>query len=112
LSFLSDFDEITRMRTPDFSDRSKRSDRLVHLVYPKPKKSIEAGRRIEMACEMAEAGVRMMEEKIRREHAGMGAEEVARRLQAWLCQRPGAEHGDGVGRYSPCPSQKYIRGGN
>jgi hypothetical protein len=57
-----------------------------------------AAQRFELACEMAEAGVMMMRQKIRREHPELTSKQVDRRLQAWLLCRPGAEHGDAVGR--------------
>jgi hypothetical protein len=47
---------------------------------------------------MFELGTEMMRQKLRREHPDADEEEIRSRYLAWLHDRPGAEHGDGVGR--------------
>jgi len=70
---------------------------------------MDAGRRLELACEMAEAGVMMMRAKICREHPALASEEVTRRLHEWLLERPGAVYGDGVGRPTYVQGDKADR---
>ena len=49
-------------------------------------------------CEMAEA---MMRQNLRRRHPGLDGVGIERKLVEWRLRRPGAEHGDGVGRPIP-----------
>lgn len=58
--------------------------------------------RLEAALEMAELGVEMMREQLRRLHPENSPEEIGRRLNDWLRERPGAQWGDaeGIGRGS------------
>ncbi len=44
------------------------------------------------------AGVRLMEQNLRRKHPGASDEEIRERVGAWLQERPGAEFGDCEGR--------------
>lgn len=46
---------------------------------------------------MHEDGVALMRQNLRRRHPEATPEEVEELLAAWLRERPGAEHGDGVG---------------
>lgn len=54
--------------------------------------------RLMQTFDLFEAGVSMRRAALRREHPGADEDEIERRLRAWLATRPGAEHGDGVGR--------------
>ena len=54
--------------------------------------------RLRTAFELCEMGESMRRAQLRREHPGVGDEEIERLLVAWLLTRPGAEHGDGWGR--------------
>jgi hypothetical protein len=36
--------------------------------------------------------------RLEREHPDASSAEISRLLDSWLASRPGAEHGDGVGR--------------
>lgn len=54
--------------------------------------------RLRMALAMFEDGVALMRQNLRRAHPEASDEEIEQRLGAWLRERPGAEHGDGVGR--------------
>ena len=40
----------------------------------------------------------MKRQTLRRSHPQASAEEIEQRLQQWLLDRPGAEHGDSPGR--------------
>ncbi len=50
--------------------------------------------------ELAEA---QMRQRLRRKHADASEEEIDSMVGAWLLRRPGAEHGDAVGRPIPWP---------
>ena len=43
----------------------------------------------------------MMRQNLRRRYPDLDGEAIERRLDEWRRQRPGAEHGDGVGRSIP-----------
>ncbi len=62
-----------------------------------------AARRLRLALEMYEAGVAMRRRTLRREDPDASEREIAERLNAWLQTRPGAEHGDAVGRPGTWP---------
>ncbi len=57
----------------------------------------EAGKRILLAAEMADAGVTMMRESLKRRFPDESEEQITARLHQWLLTRPGAEFGDGPG---------------
>ena len=48
--------------------------------------------------DLFETGVAMKRQSLRRDHPGASDEEIDRRLQEWLLDRPGAKHGDSPGR--------------
>ena len=50
-----------------------------------------------MALDLHEAGVGVMRQKLRRDNPGLDEAAVERLLHAWLCERPGARHGDAEG---------------
>ena len=58
----------------------------------------ELGQRLELAFDLFEAGEQIMRQNLKRRHPTADLEEIERRLMEWLCRRPGAEMGDGVGR--------------
>lgn len=53
--------------------------------------------RLRQALRLHEEGVKLMRENLRRRHPDLPDEEIERRLNVWLSERPGAEHGDGEG---------------
>jgi hypothetical protein len=57
--------------------------------------------RLRIALDLHDAGVEMMRQNLRRRHPGASEQEIERLLVAWLHERPGAEHGDAVGRPRP-----------
>jgi hypothetical protein len=63
----------------------------------KPKEELIAARfQTTLALfEMAEA---MLRQKLRREYPEASEAEIEAHVREWLERRPGAEHGDGVGR--------------
>lgn len=62
-----------------------------------------------IALELFEEGVRIMEQNLRREHPDATDEEIDERLRAWLAHRPGAEHGDCVGRPLEWPLRRRSK---
>lgn len=65
-----------------------------------------AAQRLNVCFDMFEFGTEMMRQKLRREHPDAGEEEMRTRYLAWLHDRPGAEHGDGVGRPASWPRRR------
>ncbi len=58
---------------------------------------LPAEERLRIALEMADLGIAMMRENLRRRHPGESDDEIERRLVEWLHTRPGAEFGDAEG---------------
>lgn len=59
--------------------------------------STDEAARLRTALALFDDGVALMRQNLRRAHPEASGEEIERRLRSWLRQRPGAEHGDGVG---------------
>jgi hypothetical protein len=57
-----------------------------------------AADRLRTALELVDLAERMLRAKLRRDHPRMSAAEIERRIDDWYLRRPGAEHGDAVGR--------------
>ncbi|MBI4612040.1 MAG: hypothetical protein HY720_00355 [Planctomycetes bacterium] len=57
-----------------------------------------AAERLRLALDLFDSGVAIMRQKLRRELPEADEAEIEKRLGAWLQERPGAEHGDSVGR--------------
>jgi hypothetical protein len=55
------------------------------------------------SLDLFEYGCAMMRENLRRAHPGADDARIDALLIAWLRTRPGAEHGDGVGRPGTWP---------
>lgn len=56
--------------------------------------------KLRAALELHEVGVAVMRQNLRRRHPDAPHSRIEQLLAAWLRTRPGAEHGDGVGRVS------------
>lgn len=54
--------------------------------------------RLRLAFDLFSAGEALMRQNLRRRWPQANAAEIEARLSAWLSERPGAEHGDAVGR--------------
>ena len=52
---------------------------------------------VEEACELFEVGLRLVEQRFRRDHPDASESEVGKRLTEWMLARPGAPDGDCVG---------------
>jgi hypothetical protein len=61
--------------------------------------------RLALTLELFEFGVEMMAANLRRRYPGATPDEIERHLEAWLAERPGAEHGDGSG--VPVPLARF-----
>jgi len=61
-------------------------------------------KRMQVAFELYEAAQVIMRQNLRRRYPDLSPDEIEQRLIAWRHHRPGAEHGDGVGR--PIPKEK------
>jgi hypothetical protein len=59
--------------------------------------------KLQLAFEMHELGCAMMRQNLLRRYPGETEAERERRFVAWLQTRPGAEHGDALGRSRPLP---------
>jgi hypothetical protein len=57
--------------------------------------------RLRQTFDLFEAGVSMKRAALRREHPDADADEIERLLRTWLGTRPGARHGDAIGRQRP-----------
>ena len=57
-----------------------------------------AAQRLRLALDLYAAGEAMMCQTLRRKHPELDDAGIERLLVDWLRQRPGAEHGDAVGR--------------
>lgn len=57
-----------------------------------------ARERLRTALRLHDDGVALMRQNLRRRRPDASEEQIERELLAWLATRPGAEHGDGVGR--------------
>ncbi|MGH3930338.1 MAG: hypothetical protein ACRDTF_10220 [Pseudonocardiaceae bacterium] len=57
--------------------------------------------RLRTALDLADTGVSMMRQNLRRAHPGMPPEYIDQLLNEWLGNRPGAERGDCPGPFRP-----------
>ena len=60
-------------------------------------------RRLRSAFDLQRFGIAMMRQNLVRRHPAETEAEIDDRLRAWLRARPGAEHGDAVGRPGSWP---------
>lgn len=58
-------------------------------------------KRLQVAFDLFATAQQLMRQNLRRRHPDLDEAEIERRLVAWRHHRPGAEHGDGVGRVIP-----------
>jgi hypothetical protein len=57
--------------------------------------------RLRTALGLFDDGAELMRANLRRRHPDATEPDIERLVSAWLARRPGAEHGDGVGRARP-----------
>ena len=64
----------------------------------------EVAARVRTVLELFDVAEGMVRQRLRREHPELSEVEVEERVLAWVRERPGAEHGDAVGRpRAPAP---------
>lgn len=61
--------------------------------------------RMKMAFDLYETAEAIMRQNLRRRFPDASEAEIERRFVSWLHRRPGAEHGDGIGR----PSRRFEK---
>jgi hypothetical protein len=61
--------------------------------------------RFKTTLALFEMGEAMLRQKLRRKHPEANEAEIEAGVREWLGRRPGAEHGDGVGRPVAWPRQ-------
>lgn len=66
----------------------------------KPELEVAAAK-LRLALDLYESGEVIMRQNLRRKHPDESAEQIESRLEAWVCSRPHAPHGDGEGRPVP-----------
>lgn len=59
--------------------------------------------RFKTALDLFELGEAMLRQRLRRKFPQASEADIDTQVQAWLERRPGAEHGDGVGRPAEWP---------
>jgi hypothetical protein len=64
---------------------------------------LDPAAKLRLAFELFEAGVDLMRQKLRRQHPDLDAVAIERLVAEWVSTRPGAEHGDAVGRVRKLP---------
>jgi len=62
--------------------------------------------RLRLALDLFESGVALMRQNLRRDRPSASESEIEAAIVSWLQTRPGAEHGDAVGRSRPVRSAK------
>jgi Rv0078B-related antitoxin len=58
----------------------------------------EPAAKLRLACDLFDTGVAMMRQTLQRRFPTASDQAIADALAAWLRERPGAEHGDALGR--------------
>lgn len=63
-----------------------------------PSPTSVAGGALRVAFDLAEAGIALMRQNLRRRFPEASEDDIDQRLRAWVQHRPGAEQGDAAGR--------------
>jgi hypothetical protein len=66
----------------------------------------EAQERFKVLVDLAELAEEMTRARLRREDPQASPEVIEARVEAWLADRPGAEHGDAEGRVIDWPHRR------
>jgi len=88
---------------------SRTCSRYVELVprpTVEPATELTPAQKLELSLDLFAYGCDVMRQNLRRTHPGAGDEAIEELLRAWLRTRPGAEHGDGVGRQAKWPRRR------
>ena len=74
------------------------------LRYSRPEPaSDDLAETLRSTCALADAARELKRAQLRLEHPGIDGAEIELMLVRWVQTRPGAEHGDGVGRAGRWP---------
>jgi hypothetical protein len=68
--------------------------------------SRDAAERYRLTLELFAAGESLMRENLRRRFPDATPDEIEDHLTAWLLERPGARHGDAIGRPGTWPRRR------
>jgi hypothetical protein len=68
--------------------------------------SLDVSERYQMLLDLFAAGEEIMRQNLRRTFPTATPEEIEHHLLVWLHERPGAEHGDAVGRPGTWPRRR------
>lgn len=74
-------------------------------IAARPIRDPEVLARMEIAFDLYRTAEEMMRQNLRRRHPEAGEHEIEDGIREWLHRRPGAEHGDGVGR----PGKRFSK---
>ncbi len=83
-------------------DGSTAAERLRALIVPSADVSSPADK-LAATADLLEFAIEARRGRFRREHPDASDEDIELLVDAWLQERPGAEHGDGPGRPVPWP---------
>jgi len=64
-------------------------------------RELSPAEKFRVALDLFDTGVELKRQNLRRQYPEETGDQIEARVLVWLRTRPGAEHGDGVGR--PCP---------
>jgi len=67
---------------------------------------LDPGERYRLTLDLFAAGEEIMRQNLRRRLPHATPEEIESQLEAWLHERPGAEHGDASGRPGTWPRRR------
>jgi len=68
------------------------------LEHRRPIRDPEVLERMRIAFDLYQVAEDIQRQNLRRRNPSATDEEIERGIREWLAKRPGAEHGDGVGR--------------
>lgn len=71
--------------------------------HREPIRDPEVLKRMELAFDLYRVAEEMKRQNLRRQNPDATEEEIEEGVRDWLRRRPGAKHGDGVGRPRPKP---------
>ncbi len=68
--------------------------------------ALDARERYQILLDLFQAGEEILRQNLRRRFPVASADEIEAHVMAWLHRRPGAEHGDAVGRPGTWPRER------
>ena len=86
--------ETHSVRVAHHVDTTERRSRIPGMS----ERPLRPEEKLRLALDLFGSGVELKRQSLRREHPQLAPPEIERMLREWLSTRPGAEHGDTVGR--------------